>query len=161
MITHHELIRSLKYDPATGIWTWIIKIGKMAINDRAGHLNKFNGYWMVKIAGRNYPSARLAWFYMTGKWPPHQVDHENLTRNDDRWSNLRLATQSQNGANKTLGKTNSTGIKGVRLYRTGKFSAQIQVEKKNIHLGYFDTKERAGAAYETAARQYFGEFARK
>lgn len=160
-ISHDILLECLKYDPDTGMWTWLAKISdKVVIGNRAGHLRVSNGYWYIKIFGGCYASAPLAWFYVTGEWPPALVDHKNLIKDDDRWGNLRLAMHSQNAANAPISKCSSTGIKGVRLYRNGRFSAQIKVDKKYIHLGYHETKEGAAAAYESASRRYFWKFAR-
>jgi hypothetical protein len=89
-------------------------------------------------------------------------DHRDLNPCNNQKSNLRICTNSQNGANKD--KPNiptSSKYKGVRFYkRTGRWSAQIQVNQKNIHLGYFDTEVKAARKYNIAAKQYFGEFAR-
>jgi hypothetical protein len=88
-----------------------------------------------------------------------QVDHWNLNGLDNRRENLRIATQSQNNANKGLLSNNTSGFKGV--YKKGRrFAAIIWSNKKEIWLGSYLTPEEAHAAYCKAAREYFGEFAR-
>jgi hypothetical protein len=52
---------------------------------------------------------------MTGEWPKTQIDHINLDKADNRWCNLREATQSQNFANTRILASNGSGFKG----RTG------------------------------------------
>ncbi len=96
---------------------------------------------------------------MTGSWPIGETDHDDTVRNNNRWRNLRDASRSQNGANKPTYKTNKLGVKGVRMKR-GKYQANIQVNKKSICLGSFVKIEDAIAAYEAAANDNFGEFAR-
>lgn len=92
-----------------------------------------------------------------------QCDHINGDTLDNRHSNLRMATHSENMRNRPMMKTNKSGFKGVYL-RKGKkenpWRAEIQKDKKRITLGYFPTPEDAHAAYATAAKQLFGEFAR-
>lgn len=89
------------------------------------------------------------------------VDHINHNTLDNRLENLRIATRSQNGAN----RRSKRKIKGVTKpnykYRENKpYRARITVNKKQIFLGWFSTKEEASNAYNTAALKYFGEFAK-
>lgn len=87
------------------------------------------------------------------------VDHCDLNPLNNQRSNLRLATQSQNRANARAGKNNVLGVKGVSKVKN-RYKAQIKVQKKSIYLGSFLTLEEAHTAYITAAKKYFGEFAR-
>lgn len=89
------------------------------------------------------------------------VDHQNGNGLDNRRSNLRPATNSQNNANKSKqrGVYTST-FKGVYWYRrTGRWVARIEVRGKQIWLGYHASEEEAAMAYDRAAIHYFGEFA--
>lgn len=88
------------------------------------------------------------------------VDHWNGDGLDNRRENLRLATESQNGANRGLQSNNSSGFKGVVFHRRcGRWQARIKVQGKTISLRYHDTPEKAAHAYDKAARKFFGEFA--
>lgn len=90
-----------------------------------------------------------------------QVDHINGNALDNRRENLRLAIGSQNNYNSRRYKNNTTGYKGVYFIKARRrWAAHIQVEGKNIYLGYFKTPEDAYVAYCEAAKKYFGEFAR-
>jgi hypothetical protein len=91
-----------------------------------------------------------------------QGDHiETGQTLDNRRSNLRVATRTQNGTNTRRYACNTSGYKGVSWHIAHKkWKASIRVDKKLIHLGYFDTAEKAYAAYCEAARSFFGEFAR-
>lgn len=97
---------------------------------------------------------------MKGEWPPCQVDHEDTNKRNNRWTNLRLATGSQNQANRSAVKNNALGAKGVERTKSGKFRARLKVAGNNQHLGTFNTIAEASAAYAAAARQTWGEFAR-
>ena len=73
---------------------------------------------------------------------------------------MRKATPSQNKANSGLTITNTTGYKGVSWYsEVGAYRAYITINYKRIYLGFFDTSEKAHAAYCRAADRHFGEFA--
>ena len=162
MLTQHELKRRLRYNPETGVFIWT----KPAINHkgllgaRAGSVYP-NGYRYVQLYGKDYRTGRLAWFYMTGVWPTKHVDHKDLDKANDAWSNLRLATDSENGANKGVAKNNTSGTKGVRFETSrGKWRAQIKVNGHSRNLGRYATREEAMNAYERAAVAAWGEFAR-
>jgi hypothetical protein len=90
-------------------------------------------------------------------------DHINLDTLDNRGSNLRAATRSQNMANMGLRKDNTSGLKGV-VRRSGNYDkpwiAQIGIGLLPKNLGVFATKEEAYEAYRKAAISAFGEFAR-
>jgi hypothetical protein len=91
------------------------------------------------------------------------VDHVNGDGLDNRRSNIRLSTRSQNLANGNMarGKTTSR-YRGVSACTdcAGFFRAQIWVNKKRRYLGYFRSEEAAALAYNAAALAHFGEFAR-
>ena len=92
-------------------------------------------------------------FLMGGK-----ADHRNHDTLDNRRSNLRLATRSQNMHNRRTNRNNQSGYKGVFLSRE-RWRAKIQYERQVKHLGMFDDAISAAKAYDAAARELFGEFA--
>lgn len=90
------------------------------------------------------------------------VDHRNGDGLDNRRSNLRPATHSQNMANKRRYRNNTSGFKGVtRNTGTGRpWRASLKHDGRRFHLGYFDSAAEAARAYDAAAIETFGEFAR-
>lgn len=118
------------------------------------------GYIKIKVDGIQYPAHRLAWLYMTGEWPRHDIDHRDMNRVNNRFANLRDATRSQNKANQRAYVGSATGLKGTYRIAEGRFRSIITIDGKRQHLGYFAIAEEANAAYLIAARQGFGEFAR-
>jgi hypothetical protein len=160
MLTRHKLKSLLHYNPRTGLWTNLVDRTRKNAGKRAGWINE-NGYVELSVSGRYYKSHRLAWFYMTGRWPQHQIDHKNTSRSDNRWNNLRVATHGQNRRNCTKYANNTSGLKGVSWHvQHGKWQAQIQIDKKKQYLGFFNTPEQAYKAYTIAAKKHFGKFAR-
>jgi hypothetical protein len=88
------------------------------------------------------------------------VDHRDGDGLNCRRSNLRAATHSQNIGNSRLRRDNRSGLKGVTEVRPGKWRAQFRLDGRNLYLGLFNSPELAHAAYVSAARERFGEFAR-
>ena len=153
-----ELKRVLHYDPETGVFTWRVSLSwRGKIGAEAGNI--FRRYRHIRIHGKLYRVARLAWLYTMGEWPPLDVDHVDGDGLNNRWRNLREATVSQNLANARRRKDNTSGYKGVFRYPMG-FRARIYVGGKTLHLGCRATAEEAHALYVAAARRHFGEFAR-
>jgi hypothetical protein len=96
---------------------------------------------------------------MIGRWAK-EIDHIDRNRLNNIWSNLRECTSSENKANRTKQSNNTSGYKGVSWHkRANKFRAKIQFQKKPIHIGLFTSAEEAAAAYNTKAKELYGEFA--
>lgn len=87
------------------------------------------------------------------------VDHCSRDRLDNRRANLRDCTQAQNTRNTVLSKNNTSGAKGVTQTPKGRWRARIWVDRKEIHIGTYDTKEAAQSAYDAKARELHGAFA--
>jgi len=149
----------LRYDPSTGLFHWRVWRSQRPPGLLAGHLDK--GYIRIKIDGKSYRAHRLAWLYMTGEMPKSGMDHKNLDGTDNRWDNLRLASASQNNANKKARVGKAHPLKGAYFDPSWKrWRAQIAIGGRSILLGGFDSAEQAHAAYAKAANDAFGEFAR-
>jgi hypothetical protein len=102
-------------------------------------------------------------FYMH-RWllnapPGVKVDHINGDGLDCRRSNLRLATTSQNAANRRGWGGGYKGVREVKRKDGSRYTAEIRCDGRYMHLGTFDTAEEAAAAYDQKAVEAFGEFA--
>jgi hypothetical protein len=159
MIIIEEILRHLSYDPETGIFTRLTaNANRWKIGEKAGVVDD-HGYIRIKISGRQYKAHRLAWFIMTGAFPTTQIDHENGHRQDNRWTNLRVATQGQNSQNCKIAKNNTSGIKGVRQMPSGKWQARITANGERLNLGRFHTKEEATAVVQAKRIELHQDFA--
>ena len=89
-----------------------------------------------------------------------EADHINHNILDNRRNNLRICTSSQNQGNRKIQKNTTSQYKGVYWHKlTGKWLAQITINRKHIHLGLFDNERTAAFAYNLAAKRHFKEFA--
>jgi hypothetical protein len=159
-ITRARLQKLLQYDSDTGDFRWQERVSRrVRAGDLAGTV-EINGYRKITIEGGQYSAHQLAWFYMKGRWCPGYIDHRDRNRSNNRWTNLRRATPSQNCANRCLMRKNKCGFKGVKQTPSGRWSAAIQKGGRMHYLGVFSTPQDAHAAYVAAARRLFGEFAR-
>jgi hypothetical protein len=138
----------LRYDPETGTLNWRRKPPGPR-RPRAGFARP-DGYRGIVVGGVCFLEHRVIWCIVTGEWPEHQVDHRDGDRSNNRWLNLRAATQAQNNQNQALSTANTSGFMGVSRARRGRWRAFIKTEGKHRSLGEFDDPESASAAYLAA-----------
>lgn len=153
-VTQARLKELMAYDPQTGLFTRTVSCGVRApAGSIAGSLSD-GGYIIISVDYVKYRAHRLAWLYVTGEWPEHEIDHENTVRHDNRWDNLRDATPTMNRQNMRRARSDSkTGLLGASWSkREQKFVARIKVNGVYRGLGQHDTAEAAHAAYVTAKR---------
>ena len=180
LISPDVLRQLLDYSPETGelFWKrrsseWFSEVGGQTAehicrrwNSRFAGKEAFSGcngygYRRGRIFYQSYLAHRVIWAMWHGSWPAADIDHINLDRSDNRISNLRAATRSENNYNTGPKSNNTSGYKGVSLRKdNSKWGAEIQVRGKRQRLGCFDTPEEAHAAYCAAAERLHGEFAR-
>lgn len=110
-LTQTKLKEVLHYAPDTGVFTWVRTRGSVSAGDIAGSYSE--GRPIIVLFRKHHRASRLAWLYMTGVWPEHEVDHEDTNPANNRWGNLRSATSSQNKWNQGIRIDNQTGYKGV------------------------------------------------
>lgn len=159
-----ELQRLIGYDSDTGRLYWrepphprFTKGGTVGSPALDGHIK-------VELSGRTYKGHRLIWMLVTGQPIPNGcvIDHKNRDRSDNRLSNLRPATRSQNGANSIPRHDLPKGV--YEHKRNGcvvGYRAFIsESAKKKRYLGLFDNPQEAASAYQVAATSKFGQFAR-
>lgn len=122
------------------------------------NINKRN-YRRISIWGYVLYVHTIAWAIMTGEYPAETIDHKDLDTLNNRWFNLRPASQAQQQVNRKLFKNNKSGFRGV-YERRGRFCAMIRFDKKTFHLGTFGTAEEAAEVVQKAREARWGEFAR-
>lgn len=155
---NQKLLKELvSYDPIDGLFRWNKPRPKCTPGKTVGTITKRDGYVRVGLLRKIHLAHRLAFFYMTGKWPKEDIDHVNGIRHDNRWKNIREATRSQNNYNTGLRSNNTSGCKGVFRRRNG-WCARINVDGKAIHLGDYETFEEARDARLGAASIHHGDF---
>lgn len=160
MITQNKLKEILNYDPATGLFTWLVnsrnnqvKSGDIAGQVWTGVHNK--SYILIGIEYRLYRAHRLAWLYMTGYFPAKHIDHINGDGCDNRFENLRSVSIKENSLNKRKYSTNKSGLTGVFwINKSSRYCAYIFKDKKKFHLGNFENIFDAACARKSAERAY-------
>lgn len=135
-------------------WKWCISATGYAV--RRYYVDKINGKYVYK---------HVIMHRLILKTPDKmQTDHINMNRLDNRKINLRICGASENQGNKAVSKMKKDKIskyKGVFLQNGGKtWTANITKNRKRYHLGTFKNQEDAALAYNFAAMEHFGEFAR-
>ena len=87
------------------------------------------------------------------------IDHINNDKINNNLSNLRWVTNQENSMNISLSCKNISGIKGVHFHKqNNKWCAQIRLNGKKIHIGYYNTLEEARIARQLKAKEIHGEF---
>jgi hypothetical protein len=151
-LTASRLRELLDYDPDTGVFRWRLKIGRSIVGNVAGCRDRL-GYVVITIDKRHYFAHRLALLYVNGAFPTNHIDHRNGVTNDNRLSNLRDVTVSENMQNQRGPRSNNiSGYLGVSPHY-GKWNARIMVNGDQRKLGRFATAREAYAAYLKAKRE--------
>lgn len=152
ILTAQRLKELFHYDAETGQFTRFPANNIRRGQNCVGVIK--SGYLTIGIDKKRYKAHRLAWLYVHGKWPNDQIDHINGERVDNRISNLRAATASQNKQNARKARSDSrSGLIGaIWESRANKWRSHIRFEGKTKHLGYFDEAAQAHAVYIEAKR---------
>ena len=139
------------YDPNLGLFYWKkptsnrVKVGSIA------GFSAPDGYTHIRVDGKLHRAHRLAWVYMTGSEPKDLIDHINGERTDNRFSNLREATDRQN-LNNTIQSTQNLCVR--RAHATARWSCRVGGK----HIGSFDCPLIARLAYEDAHAELHQEY---
>ena len=151
-----QVMAEVNYCPQTGRFTHAHdKPGGVRTGDSAENRIPA-GYRQIVIKRRRVLAHRLAWFITHGAWPTEYIDHIDGDRANNRISNLRQATNSQNTFAQK--KTKRGDFRGIRPVGN-RWRAQIGAGSRLRHIGYFDSAEAARAAYRNAAVSHYKEFA--
>lgn len=158
-LSHERLRELVNYDPETGVFTQRAdyagtRSARWAPGRQCGHLAA-TGYLTMRLDHRLYQAHRLAWLWVKGAWPVHEIDHINGNRTDNRIVNLRDVPNAVNRQNTRAARVDSeTGLQGVTFCkRRRRFFSRIRLDGRARFLGYFDNSQLAHAAYLAAKRQ--------
>lgn len=169
LITVDRLRELLCYDPDTGAFVWRVSVGGRGAKNGKGKFKPGapagtqdgDGYLVIRVDGRLYRAHRLAWLYMTGRFPDGDIDHRMGLRADNRWSELREKTRSENLQNRLVSRS-AAGLLGAHFdARSGRFEASIQAGGKRHRLGMFKTAEEAHRIYMEAKLRLHPGFVRE
>ena len=152
-----RLRQRLDYNPETGELTWkhCAEMSKNWNGKFAGKpaLNCINGsgYRTGAVDWVAMQAHRVIWAMVHGEWPADQIDHINRVRHDNRLSNLRAVSGSENCRNRKLIASNTSGVCGVGWDKESrKWAAIIKVNGKQRRLGRFKSFNDAVAARKEA-----------
>lgn len=142
----------------TGRLHWKVKFCRsMNAGDVAGDINS-RGYYRVTVRGRQYLAHRIIWDLLHPDdllAKEEEIDHIDHNPLNNKSDNLRKASRTTNGRNVSKGRNNTSGVVGVYWKkREQKWLAQIKVNQKDTHLGFFSDKEDAVAARKAAEIKY-------
>jgi len=108
-------------------------------------------YRSIAVNQTPFMAHRLIWKWWYGEEPPECIDHLDGDGDNNRIENLRAADDFINAKNRRLDKRSLSGVSGVRFdHRSGKWKAQITVDKKQRHLGYYEDLNDAVVARREA-----------
>lgn len=160
-LSQDTLRERLAYDSETGVFTHIYNRGHARRGEQAGTVSKFTGYRLIYVKCLEYQAHRLAWLYHYGEWPALSVDHVDGDKDNNRISNLRLATNQENQRNiNGLQKNNTSGVRGVQWNkRQNKWLAVISEGGKMFVVGRAITLDEAAKMRRAAELRHFGEYA--
>ena len=131
------------------------------LGSEVGNLDP-SGYLRTKVLGHRVTVHAIIWCWMTGEWPTSIIDHKDRDRANNRWDNLREASQRENHYNTVQASQSKTGYRGVRhrtdTPRSRPYQAVIRTPTGRKVLGDFATPEEASAVYEAYAKKLQGSF---
>lgn len=158
VIDLEKLKRLLSYDPDTGIFTWNIRVNSSTPAGSSAGSVADTGYVRISIDNKRFYAHRLAWLYMTGRLPDHDIDHKNRIRSENWWDNLRPADKSKNSMNKVSSKPNKLGVKGVRMTKNGNYEAVVRCQRV-AYSRVFQSVDDAGEWAVFVRQELHGDFA--
>lgn len=156
-----DIQKAFAYDPQAGIFRWKKHRTRKFVGKIAGFVSKQKGYWLLTLRDQKVLGHIAAWCCYYGKYPKTYLDHIDLDKNNNRISNLRLSSKSNNGANRPPQINNTSGYKGVFWSKAAKkWMVQIKIRNRLCYGGLFTSKIDAASRYDEMATRGFGEHAR-
>ena len=139
-LTQEKLKELLSYNPETGIFVWKMNRGRNNAAAQkgqiAGCIDNIKGYHVVRINKENFFGHRLAWLYIYGYSPEHDIDHINRDESDNRINNLREVSRQCNTRNCGNYNSNTSGVKGICWAKTVcMWKSYVTLDQKKKFLG--------------------------
>jgi hypothetical protein len=156
-MTVEEARELWSYNPATGELRW--KVDRLT--HKTAGMVAGGACRAITFNRRRMSRSIIAFGIYTGAWPK---DLERIIFKDKdiknlKWDNLACDAWGKAAGAQRMRSNNTSGVRGVCWHkRIQKWVAYICVQGKHIHLGFFDTIEKAAAARKVVAKEYFGEF---
>lgn len=145
MVTQQRLKELFTYDPDTGLFTRLVSVNNRSRAGAIAGSKGANGYIVISVDSRRYYAHVLAWIYTYGEPPTNEIDHIDRDDTNNRISNLRDITHSENCKNRV--KPSNTGHFGVWFNKkTGRYRATAN----NRYVGYFSSAQEASEAVTKA-----------
>ena len=118
-----------------------------------------DGYLGGRVNGERLLAHRVVWYFETGNWPNKQIDHIDGNPKNNKFENLREASNAENSRN-SKSRKGSSKYKGI-YWRSDKslWRVQLMIDGKRKEIGHFKDEKEAARAYNLAAIEHFGEFA--
>lgn len=145
-LTAARLRELLTYDAEDGSLRWRATRPKAPAGAVAGSRQRI-GYVVIRLDGTLHYAHRLAWLYVTGRWPANSVDHIDGDKGNNRWQNLRDVPHQKNCQNQHRAQGEAGMLGAVKNTRSGCWRAVITINGKQRHIGTFQNPDAAHAAY--------------
>lgn len=174
-MTEHDLLELstlVVYDKETGRMVWKKRSGRSKDDARwnaryaeteCGTIDD-RGYRRILFRSKDGKARRvrvhqLAWYILTGAKQDGEIDHINQNKLDNRASNLRCVSKSENMRNSPIKSSNSSGVTGVTWHKQrGKWCAQASIDGKHHHIGLFENiNDAANAVVDFRRKNNFSE----
>ena len=154
MITQKELKALITYDKDSGNFYRVNTNKLIQVNpDRDGHIR-------FRVKNIKIYAHRLAWIYITGSFPENCIDHIDGNPSNNKFTNLREATNKENSRNSKMFKTNTSGVKGVYWHKgKSRWYAHCRVDNKRHFVGTFKNIIDAEKAVNAFREKHHGAFA--
>lgn len=151
-ISQEELKRILDYDPDSGLFRWKVDCrNNIKKGDMAGTLRENTKLIYIMIKGAHYKADKLAFLYMTGKYPKYEIQHKNGVRFLNGWDNLEIETipEIKNYAKK------KNSIRGV--FQNENYKVTIYYDRQRCSLGSYKDFDEAVCARYAGEQIFFGD----
>ena len=157
MLTQDYLKSRLDYDPETGEFISKVSKGGTKAGQPLGTITKL-GYLRISIDAKLYLAHRLAFLFMDGALPDGSVDHKDGNPLNNKWSNLRICTQSQNLQNMKGHGKYYKNVYFTQGARSKPYNVKIDLNGVTRSFGYYTTPEEADEVASLLRDMFHGEF---